>query len=105
MNLTYGSLEDVPLKHIAYLLAESIASKDKSSRFLDLARFAENLSHLKHYFTESVKVPDLLKQRQFENISKKPDGISWSEFVGQILQISSKTRTSSKLIKTVPMNF
>ena len=44
MNLTYGSLEDVPLKHIAYLLAESIASKDKSSRFLDLAGFAENLS-------------------------------------------------------------
>ena len=33
MNLTYASLEDVPLEHIEYVPAESIISKDKSPRF------------------------------------------------------------------------
>ena len=60
---------------------ESLVAKDKISRFLDLAEFPQNLAKVKCYVSESVKVSELSKERQFENISKKADGISWSEFV------------------------
>ena len=116
MNLSYGSLDDIPIMHIAYLLADAIISKDKSARFLDLAKQARNLGELGFFFEEAVKVPELLQQRRFETIDKKPDGVTWSEFVGDLSNKFENTYKSQNkqdgsnefliatLMKTIPKN-
>ena len=85
INLSVGTITDLPINHIKHLLAENIKQKDKSERFIDITRSAKSLSDLKKGFLEAVSVPIQIKQKQFEAISSKPEGLSWAEFALSVI--------------------
>ena len=116
INLSVGTIDDLPVNHIKHLLAENIKQKDKSERFIDITKSATSMEEITKGFLEAVSVPIQIKQKQFEAISSKPEGLSWAEFALSVINKFKNTYDNQDLnngdnefllaqfMKTIPRN-
>ena len=116
INLSVGTIDDLPVNHIKHLLAENIKQKDKSERFIDITKSAASMEEITKGFLEAVSVPIQIKQKQFEAISSKPEGLSWAEFALSVINKFKNTYDNQDLnngdnefllaqfMKTIPRN-
>ena len=98
INLSTGDLSDLPVEHLKHIIAENIKQKDKAAKFMDKTKDATDIEELKTGFIESVSVPDQIKQKQFEAISSKPAGLTWSEFALSLINRFKNTYSTQDVL-------